>query len=128
MAAPKDWRKKSNKEDFAFPTYRVNLIELTVNTKVATPYFHINYTFSGLLPFLVKNFEPPLLPVTQFLEGPPPFNKRGREGFLTMGINKLIIIICCWDFHLISLTSCVGKVNKSHLYIKRISQLQTYHY
>ena len=39
-------------------------------------------------------------------------------------INKLIIIFL---LRFLPLTLCAGKVNKSHLYIKRVSQLQTYH-
>ena len=45
---------------------------------MATPHFYINPPFSGLSPFLAKNFVAPQ--VTQFLEGSTlPFNK-GRGG------------------------------------------------
>ena len=68
MANSKDQRKKSNKGNFTFPTYRVNVIELESNKKVAT--LSIS-TSTPLPPFQVY---PPFLAKSQFLEGPTPLS------------------------------------------------------
>ena len=67
---------KSNKGDLTPPPiHTVNVIELQSNKKVTTPHFYINLRpFSGLSPFLVKNFIPPSDSI--FRGCYPPFNKR----------------------------------------------------
>ena len=103
-------KKSERKFSFSHRKSKCDWTDCKVTQKWEPPFFRFS-------PFLARYFEPSPLSDSIFGRSYCPFNK--ESGFLTMVINKLIIIfllrfspnffeIVCW----------------SHLYIRRIRQLQ----